>query len=405
MQISIDDKIGDILGDYPQLLSVFKAKGLNFDSATQLIDALGKDTKLRTVLKVIDINADSFVVMLNERLGVDMSLQQISYDFYNPELPVNLLVKTACPINSLFKDELNNQINRQMELTGKPFNTYLVDGCNASHDFDNFWEQESIDALPDIIMSMSFDEIFDGRFINKFVKTGYFENVLTIDRAEYKYVNYQDDSYTLLASLALIMLIDEEKLGDLPAPKRWEDLLDPIYKDKIVGFGNNDRIFEYSMFYFDKEFGKSGLEKLARNTKSIFHAAKMAKLVGTNNPSAGAIYIMPLTFADLCPKKGTTIIYPEDGAWLIPISFLAKKDKISEMRIILDFITNTYGQMCADINAACFNPKVKNRISPDVKLKWLGWDYIKSTDIYGLGERLCNEFHYFYDNKPKSENE
>ena len=73
----------------------------------------------------------------------------------------------------------------------------MVGGCDAPHKYDNFWEQESVDELPDIVMSMSFDEIYDKRFIDKFIKTGNFQNVLHNADDKYKDMGIVDDSYTL----------------------------------------------------------------------------------------------------------------------------------------------------------------------------------------------------------------
>ncbi|NLE73120.1 MAG: ABC transporter substrate-binding protein [Actinobacteria bacterium] len=399
MDISATDRIGELLHQHPQLLDVFRAKGFKAETTSELIDSLGEDTMLKTVLSVKGIDPALFLVMLNERLGTDMALQQIAYDFYDPDAPVNLLVKTACPINALFKDQLYERVAQNEADTGRRVNTYLVDGCNAPHAFDRFWEPDTIDGLPDIIMSMSFDEMYDGRFVEKYVTKGHFENVLRPIRSGYEYLDCEDDAYTLIAALALVIVVDEAKLGDLPLPRRWEDLLDPMYRDKIVGFGNNGRIFEYSMYYFFKEFGPEGVKKIAENTKGIFHAAKMTKLVGTNNRDAEAIYIMPLTFAEMCRKQKTTIIYPEDGAWMIPMSCLVKKEKKEELAGIIDFVVHTYGQMCADMSAVAFSPKAVNRVGPEIKLKWLGWDHIKGTDMWGHGKAICEDFHAVYDNK------
>ncbi len=402
MKITSVDKIGDILNKYPESYDVFLANGFSSNSIEELISSLGKDTMLRTVLKVKDINMDLFVNMINKKINEDCQIDEFEYDFYKPDLPINLMVKTACAVNMLFKDELSKVLKEHKEKTGKTINTYVIDGCDATHEFEAFWKQESIDKLPDIIMSMSFDEIYDKRFIGKYIKTGYFENVLKNMDEEYLNLGCLDDSYTLNAGLVMVFLVDEKNLGDLPKPKKWADLLNPIYKDKIIGFGSgieSKGIFEYPLYYFYKEFGTEGIKKFANNVKNICHGQKMAKLAGTNGKEAGGIYILPLTFAMLCEKEDVSIVFPEDGAWIIPIAFLVKKDKIDELDFLVKFLLNTYGQMCADINGVSFNPNIKNKIHKRTKLKWLGWDYIKSNDILALGKQLQKDFHEVWDKK------
>ncbi len=401
MLVNAEDKIGDILENYPELYELFWESGFNYSSAAELVRSLGKDTMLRTVLTVKGLNAELFINTINSMIGNGCQMEGLQYDYYNPDLPVNLLVKTACAVSEHFKEELMETVKARQKLTGEMPNVFIVDGCHAPHEFENFHDSESIDKLPDIIMSMSFDEIYDKRFIDKYVSQGYFTNVL--DARQGNGQEYMDDSYTLNAGLAMVFLIDEKKLGDLPQPKKWGDLLDPIYENSIIAFGDEAKgIFEYPLYYFYKEFGMESMEKLARNVKGIYHAAKAARMAGTNSREAGAIYYMPLTFAQLCENKGVSIVLPEDGALIIPIAFLVKKDKVKELDYLVDLVSNTYGQMCADINAAVFNASIESKIPEGTKLKWLGWDYIRSHDIPALGEKLHKEFHKTWDKKQKS---
>jgi ABC-type Fe3+ transport system substrate-binding protein len=399
------DRIGNILHDYPELYEVFLANGFMSDSIADLVSLLGKETMLRTVLRVKDINEDLFLNMINKRINTDCQMEGLEYDFYQPDAPLNLLVKTACPVSILFRDELSKVLQKNKEETGETVNTYIIGGCDTTHEFENLWEAESIDKVSDIIMSMSFDEIYDKRFIDKYIKKGYFENALKSTHEELLDIDCLDDSYTLNAGLVMVILVDEKNLGDLPKPKKWADLLDPIYKDKIIGFGSGTEakgIFEYPLYYLYQEFGAEGIKKLANNTKAIYHGQKMAKIAGTNSPETGGIYIIPLTFARLCENKGVSIVFPEDGAWIIPIAFLVKKDKKGELNHVIEFLLNNYGQMCVDINGVSFNQNIKNEIHEGTKLKWLGWDYIKSHDLLSLGKQLQKDFHEMWGKKKES---
>ena len=400
--ITAEDTIGNILNNYPELYEVFWESGFNYDSADQLVSSLGKDTMLRTVLTVKDINIDLFINMINRRINNECQMEGLQYDFYNPDLPVNLLVKTACAVSEHFKEEVTQTLKARRELTGEMPNVFIVDGCHAPHDFQNFHDIESVDKLPDIIMSMSFDEVYDKRFIDKYVSQGYFTSVL--DPKQENLPECMDDSYTLNAGLAMVFLVDEKKLGDLPRPEKWEDLLNPIYENSIIAFGDDSKgIFEYPLYYFYKEFGMESMKKLAHNVKNIQHAAKAARLAGTNSKEAGAIYYMPLTFAQLCENKDVSIVFPEDGALIIPIAFLVKKDKVDELDYLIDLLLSGYGQMCANINAAVFNPNIESKIPKGTRLKWLGWDYIRANDIPALGEKLHDEFHKVWDEKQHKE--
>lgn len=405
MKIENISSIQYVLNNYPETYEVFLSNGFRSNSREELIDTLGENTLLKTVLKIKGINEKIFIDMLNEKISKTCSMDEmdeINHIFHNPELPLNLLIKTACPVGAKFREDISSVIRKHEEQTGKSTNCFLVGGCDAPHKYDNFWEQENIDELPDIVMSMSFDEIYDKRFIDKFIKTGNFQNVLHNVNDKYKNMGIVDDSYTLSAALPIVFLIDENRLGDLPRPKTWSDLLKPIYKDEIVCFGRGTgEVFEYLLYYLYKEFGMDGIRKFADNVKFACHGAKMAKIAGSNSPQTGAIHTIPLNFSEFRDRKNTSLIIPEDGGCIIPISFIVKKDKVEELKYLTDFLLNEYGQMCADIGGISFNSNVKNKISKDVKIKWLGWNYVKSTDLLRLAEELKEEFYEIWDKKPK----
>ena len=157
MLVNAEDKIGDILENYPELYELFWESGFNYSSAAELVRSLGKDTMLRTVLTVKGLNAELFINTINSMIGNGCQMEGLQYDYYNPDLPVNLLVKTACAVSEHFKEELMETVKARQKLTGEMPNVFIVDGCHA-HEFENFMIA-NIDKLPDIIMSMSFDEI------------------------------------------------------------------------------------------------------------------------------------------------------------------------------------------------------------------------------------------------------
>ncbi|HBK52828.1 MAG TPA: iron ABC transporter substrate-binding protein, partial [Syntrophomonas wolfei] len=68
MLVNAEDKIGDILKNYPELYELFWESGFNYNSAAELVNSLGKDTMLRTVLTVKGLNAELFINMINSRI-------------------------------------------------------------------------------------------------------------------------------------------------------------------------------------------------------------------------------------------------------------------------------------------------------------------------------------------------
>ena len=152
--------------------------------------------------------------------------------------------------------------------------------------------------------------------------------------------------FTVFAVIPWVFLIDHRKLGARPVPRRWEDLLDPVYHDQIV-FGGwkrpSDGTYpdcnDFLLLTLYRRFGAAGLRAFAANTRAILHNTLAARLAGTNSEQGGAISILPWLQADICPRRDrTSVIWPEDGAMAMPIGFSVAAAQHARVQPLLDFI-------------------------------------------------------------------
>lgn len=87
-------------------------------------------------------------------------------------------------------------------------------------------------------------------------------------------------------------------------------------------------------------------------------------------------------FAKNCSKKNVRIIWPEDGAMILPMFMFARKNISSSANKIAEFVTSKeFGESCVRSNTPVVNGDVDNKLPDGAKFKWLGWDYIRSNDI------------------------
>lgn len=388
MIISPKMKIGEILKKYPETYEVFSTNGLKSDSSENLVEIIG-DTMLQTVLKVKKINQDLFLKQINEIIATT----EEDYELYDPSLPTNISAQTTYPTKMTFVDKISEIFKKHQDETGEKINCYMADSRGPKVEYQGFIER-SIDELPDIIMSKGFDEVYSREFREKFIDKGYFESVICGTNDV-----YEDNNYTLNTAMLKVMLIDKSRLGNLPMPEKWSDLLNPIYKGNIIAFGNEEEISKTTLIYLYKEFGIDGVRKFAENVKSLCLGPRSVKLAGTNSEEGAAIYILPSAFAEMSTRENTFVVWPKDGANLVPLSVLVKKDKKEKMKFFIDFLLNDYGHMYEGIYSVSFNPKIDSKILKEKAIKWLGWDYIYSNDLYDLGNKLKKEFHLVYDKK------
>ena len=182
-----------------------------------------------------------------------------------------------------------------------------------------------------------------------------------------------------------VFLIDHARLDGRPIPRRWADLLDPVYRDMVVFSGwrreGTQQYSQYNKFFLlamAKEFGLKGLGKLVQNVPLLLHSAQMPRLAGTD-ASPGGIYIAPWSMADMCPRrKVTEIVWPEDGALAYPLWLTVKA---SHRKALDPLVRYFYGaELGRYLNAnryPALTPDCAPGLPEGAKLKWLGWDYVR----------------------------
>ncbi|AOY77797.1 ABC transporter substrate-binding protein [Clostridium formicaceticum] len=401
--IRLNSKIKDIIEQYPETLSVFAANGFNASTKESLLEMLGESMMLVTALKVKGVNQELFIKMLEEQIAEKANITQEQDEDVAQKL--NFVGYTYCPLKLTFRECFEEVLKKYVSDTGdKDFKYYVPSGCSSEDPYENLWKADHINQLPEVIASVGFRDFFRKEFVEKFVNKGYFKAVPQpkvhkalvsaglIDR---------DGWYTVYSVFPLVMLIDKKKLGKLPVPKQWSDLLHPIYADNIIIGASHGDIHEDLLLYIYKDHGEEGLVKLAANIKAGWHASQMAKTAGTNSSEGAAVYVIPWMFAKSCPRTETTeIIWPIDGALTTPIYTLVKESAMEKYKPFIDFLIGfDYGQRSADNYFPVSNAEVDNKLPVEASFKWLGWDYIKSHSMEELKEYVVGIFQQHWEKK------
>jgi ABC-type Fe3+ transport system substrate-binding protein len=396
MRINPEMTIDDLIEAYPETLAVFAAHGFAADTKETLMTQLGPEIQLQTALKVKQINPRLFIELLEERIAANTQTALIATEI-PPEGVLDFLVYIVCPLKHLFRDGLEAVLQDYRQQTGQVFNCFVPMGCGGADPYEDIWKVKKIEDFPDLVVSVGLDNLFKPGFYRQYISRGYFRAVqpqpVAPVFAECELVDTQGWQ-TVYGVFPYIMMVDRQKLGELPAPQSWSDLLKPVYRRKIIIGGSLDDLSEVLLLNIYKDFGEDGVKALAANVKDAWHASKMAKTAGTGHPDGAAIYVIPWFFAETCPHQNVvSIIWPTDGALVSPLYLLAKADKLAKLQVVLDYVTGAeFGQKAAETRFPMLNPAVDNRLPENAGFKWLGWDYLRSVDLEYLIERTREIF-------------
>jgi ABC-type Fe3+ transport system substrate-binding protein len=312
-----------------------------------------------------------------------------------PPSKVDLLLYAPCPVKLAVKDQVD-RIVEEMRERGEDVSVHIPMGCTSIDPYNPLYRETDPDRLPAIIASIGFGDFWRQEFVERFVRRGMFEAVLPalinpmIERAG---MIDPRGCYTIYGATPYIFLVDSNRLGRLPVPRTWGDLLDPRYRMEIVLCGDGDDLADAVILNIYKERGIEGLRQLAGNVKGIMHSSKMAMIAGSADPEAAAVFIIPAFFAESTKRQPhVRVIWPEDGAAASPLYFLAGKGERERLAKLISFFTEGFAKI---ESASWFVPLGRTDLTgfpPHAGLKWVGWDFIETNDVNSLRDELNASF-------------
>ncbi len=383
-----------------ELITVFEKHGLGSYFKSENLNKIGKFMRLESLLKAKNIERERFIGMLNQIIE-DKGIESSS-DLMSIQSNLHFSAMLPCGLRNPFKEFFEGLILDNPE----DYNSlnYLVEG-NVNHELSYYPLLDSIsdeNELPDIILASDVNNFFHRPFIEKFVEKGVFQTYTPFTPNNYlEKAGFADPSgnFTMLTANMLIIVVDEDKLGDRKMPSKWSDLLDPSFKNEIIMRGEDNFFCNAVMLPFYKENGFDGIRIMAENIRAGMHPAEMVKLAGSNREEGGTIYIMPYFFAKRIKNKKARIIWPEDGAIVSPVFMLVKKDKIEKHQALLDFlVSKKTGEMFVGRYFPSINPDVSHSDFP-IETSWLGWDFLTNNDIGKLKDEIREVFMEVWNSK------
>lgn len=401
-QIQLTMTIDEIIKNYPETREVFIHNGFPIFADDTVIKQLGVVLKLKTALKSKGINPAAFISLLEEKLAEKQKYKNLeSTVFDNHSEHLNMLSLLPCPLKVPMQSELKLFLDYLREEKNLPLNYCIESFFNDHLDYEDYLEHfEEANEIPDIIMTAGYS-FFYKNFMERFVNKGVFADVINRPvhprLAEAGLID-PDGHFTVIGANVLVMVVDEKRLGDIPVPKSWGDLLKPEFENKVVMRGHGDVFCDVVHLNYYKDYGIEGVEQLGRSVKCGLHPAQMVKELMSNRKDVAPVHIMPYFFYKTMRESDhIKVVWPEEGILAYPISVLIKADKMQEMQELADYLTGfQIAHICAEAYFPAVHADVKVNLPEHVKLKWLGWDFIKHNDIEQLVNTMNTTFMNVY---------
>lgn len=390
----LDYTIHEIVKRHPETLEVFVNNGFALFAKEEALNELGAILKLKTALRTKKVGAEAFLHLLSDRIEDTSRYNSLlSSVVINKPGNFNFIAQIPCALKVSLQRELQLVLQKMQENKNIQLNYFTGASCSDLLDFNDCIPHfKDIDEAPDLVLTANF-RFFNKSFVDRFIKTGLYsgtpQQAINKQLANLDIIDV-DGNYNVLCLNTTVIVVDRKRIGNLPVPKTWGDLLKPEYERKIVLQSHGDDFSPIVLLNIYKEHGIAGIEALGRAIVGGMHPSQMIKDMASSKPSLPPIYIMLNFFANsISFPADAQIIWPEDGAFASPFFFMVKTDKAERLSDLIDFITGLQAaKIFADAYYPAVHPDVDNKLPAEAKLKTLGWDYIKERDIEGLIKEL-----------------
>lgn len=388
--------IKEIVETWPETLDVFVANGFENLKDPKVLQSVGRFLKLESALVNKGYAVETFVQLLEEKIGeqnhqVDITLTEKPQQ----EFDIDVAGLLPCPVRVPLLEAFNTFTTDYQQRSGFKTRSRL-EAASVGADWmeENIQSLTSASQLPDLFISAGFDTFFDPKGIGLYQRQGAFEAVdFKRKNRDFAQVDLVDPrhAYSIVSVVPAVFMVDKLELGDLPVPRTWADLLNPIYEQKVALPVGDFDLFNAILLNIHKEFGDEGVRKLGRSMLQSMHPAQMVKGAGRVKEQKPLVTILPYFFTRMAGAiKSVEIVWPEDGAIISPIFLLAKSESIDKTREIAEFLASKeVGEVLAQKGLfPSLNPDVENVLPDcfqgDTPWKWLGWDYIYDHNIAQL---------------------
>lgn len=392
-----DWTIGRIIAEYPETRAIFISNGFPVLADDDVLNELGPVLKLKTALLSKHLNIEAFIRLLEEKIDEGRRLRDLGGTIPGAASQLNMLTFVPCPLKVPLQGEIRHLLNRLRQETGLELDYSIDISANKQANYEEYSKYfENPEELPDIILTTGYD-FFHKQFVDRFVKTGVFARLsrpAVNPRLAEAGIADPGGCFNVIAVNILVMVVDMKRLGKLPVPKTWNDLLDPIYEKQVVIRGHGDVFCDVVQLNYYKDAGDAGINGLARAVRYGLHPAQMVKELGSGRADVPPIHVMPRFFAEtISNRRNIAVIWPEDGALAYPISLLVKAAKLDELKAVVDYLTGPeVARICDDAHFPALHPQGGRNLPAGAGFKWPGWDYIRNSDMEVLQEELNRKF-------------
>ena len=315
---------------------------------------------------------------------------------------LDLLGRMPIPLRRAFKTGIDKTLVQHRKATGQSLNCCCLGGGEWYSPFDTLASEANSERLPGMLVSTIYQDILSPTLRQHYAPNA--ESIpMPVMHPACEAAGLRDPLgvFRTFSVIPFVWLIDQRRLKGRKPPRTWADLLEPCWAGEIVfgGWRPNANVpyqdyNAYLLLSLYREYGFSGLEAFSVNVRQLQHNVRTATQTGSNSREVGTIAILPWLQAELCPRRDrTAVVWPEDGALVMPIGFMIKATHEHRLAPLVNYLNGS--ELGTVLRRNCYPPvaaSVEHAFPEGARLKWLGWDFFHYQDVGTEQQKAAHAF-------------
>jgi len=347
-----------------------------------------------------DFNKNASVSSTAILLGLERYIKRASQNPCNYNEMRDLLIKPGCVnvagfVNFLWQEPFVNELKSKAKELDIELNINIFPK-HLKKQFQNYLAMcKNPDDLPEILIGKGFSSFMTSRFVDIFVKPGYFQHLMPNNMSElFKTKGFEDPNncYHPFGIEELVMVYDKSYLNEVAVPTSWEDILSSQYSGKLnqMGKEQQDHFGFIMMIYLYKSLGENGIRKYAENVKLKQHFTHTIKNFGKNNEHSSPVNIMHQFAAKLIrsdAREKIQLIETIEGNPSVCHFYLLKTHaNIQSIELAKHLYSNPIKNIIEKSGTTHITSA--KSISGNSTIRWIGWNNLRELPLPYMKEHL-----------------
>ncbi|ACF13423.1 conserved hypothetical protein [Chloroherpeton thalassium ATCC 35110] len=307
---------------------------------------------------------------------------------------INFYMNMPCPLKVVAKIVIGEFVEEYNATHETPIYSPMLHDGHSKEIESELKAARTEDEIPEVLVASGLHTIFSQGFKQRFMDTGIYTGFTCDDALKKMPYEYQKllthHNIGIVATGYWSIVCDLTVPLNVPYPRSWDSLIDPMYRDLITVHGYNGKASIAAILLVLRErLGESAVQKLAGNIRHVWHFAEILKRMDSPESRRAPFNILPNAATVQIPsRKRVGILEFEEGPVLAPMFMFVKTSKMAECQPLIDLFFSQ--KMRKALRRGNF--QMVDEVDWREPFVYPSWDFLIQNDYEAVNEALHEEF-------------